>query len=746
MLKLRIIAPFFCLLNISLAQLPVARDTISVIENNYTLKMPWSNGLNYANFSSVDIDLDGKKDIVAFDRQNNYVKGHFRCYINKGNAGKIFYRANPDYSYFFPTVFNWATFIDYDGDNKEDLFFFENGNISVYKNMSVQNNGLSFKLVKKSLSSNYTPGGTSHFTNIYASPAGLPGLADVDNDGDIDILTFSSFGVIVEYHKNLSKETYGHQDSLNFELGENCWGKVTESNCSVDFNLCNKRSSFTPSFINQKPYHAGSCLMCFDSDGDGDKDLIMGDVACNDVQYVHNTGTPTLALFSDTTKLYPNYPSKNNTNTQVKISNFPCTYYLDVDNDNKKDLLASPNTYAGENYKSVWYYKNVSVTNTVNFQFVKNNFLQDEMIDVGQNSFPVLLDYDIDGKKDLLIGNYGYYNNGVLGARLTLYKNIGSISVPSYSLITRDYGNLSAQPNLNFAMPTIGDIDGDGDMDILIGTSSGQVHWLENTAGQGNLCNFSVFKSNPFNFTTVSAAAAPQLFDLDSDGKLDLLIGTKNGRISFYKNTGTISVPSFSLISSFLGSVDVKGDPNEYGLDGLAVPFFYNDGGVTKLLLGSVSGKIFQYNVPANFNSPFGLISNSTNNFNEGGQSTPFFEDINNDGKRDLFIGNASGGLSFYSSNSPYVALPESSFSKIDIQLSPNPCHNELFLSFSNVNFESINFNVFDLFGNELISQKISSAYSKIDVSVLNSGVYFAKVMVISRSGNYTSTKKIIVE
>src|SRR5690606_550227 len=107
-----------------------------------------------------------------------------------------------------------------------------------------------------------------------------------------------------------------------------------------------------------------------------------------------------------------------------------------------------------------------------------------------------------------------------------------------------------------------------------------------------------------FSFTTISSGAIPQLFDLDADGKLDLLIGMQNGNIAFYKNTGTLTpqnvlAPSFSLVTNTLGNIDTKADPLIYGYEGDAAPFFYNDNGI-KLLLGSITGALAYYSVPAN--------------------------------------------------------------------------------------------------------------------------------------------------
>ena len=716
-------------------QLPVARDTMTVYENGRVLKMPWANGINFANVSQLDVDLDGKKDLVFFDRMNESGLGRFRCFLNRGTPGQIIYKADPGASYSFPQVYNWAIFLDYNGDGKEDLFCSTVGGIKVYKNTSAS--VLNFTLVKNLLLTKYSASGVT--TNLYASSIGVPGIADIDHDGDLDVLTFSSLGVYIEYHQNQSIENNGNADSLQFLLGDYCWGDISESSCEIDMNPCGFRTTWDSlSQVNTlKEKHAGSCLTCIDADGDNDFDLLMGDVACNTIQFAYNTGSSTAAVISDTTRLYPNFPAKNNT-TQVKIRNFPCTYYLDVDNDGKKDLVATPNAIASENAQSVWLYLNQGTASTVNFQYVKNNLFQDEMIEVGQNSFPVLLDYNADGKKDLLIGTYGYYTNGSLSARLTLYQNTGTASAPAFSLITRDFAGLGAH-QLNFAMPAPGDVDGDGDMDICIGTSSGQVHWLENTAGAGNPCNFSVFKNNPFSFTTQSAAAAPQLFDLDQDGHLDLLIGSKNGRIAYYRNTGISGSPTFSLITNFLGQVDVKGNPNIYGNDGYAVPFFYIEGNVTKLLVGSVDSRIFLYSVPS-WSANFNLLSTSVNGLLEGVQSVPCYEDINNDGARDLIVGNASGGLSFFSSSSPFVTVKENVHNVSTFTLFPNPVSNELHVQF-NYAPENAAIVVHDLLGNLCSVADVLEYDHLVEVGSLRPGIYFLSVSV---NGGPPLVKKFI--
>lgn len=690
--------------------------------------MPWANGINYSNVSSIDLNFDGKKDIVVFDRSNNNGTGFFRCFINVGNAGETKYKHDPFLTYYFPPCRDWAVLLDYDGDGKEDLFTSVSSlGMKVYKNTSTPQNILNFTLVSDLVYSDYDPTSGVDSSNLFISSIGVPGIADVDNDGDLDVLTFSSGGAFIQYHKNLSMETYGDKSALKFEYADNCWGKLAESFCMVDLNYCSTNSMSVQTSNNQaKIYHAGSCLTCLDSDGDQDQDIILGDISCNIMQYIHNGGNSSSALFTDTTKLFPSAME------QIKMSSFPCTYYVDVNDDGKKDLIATPNVATAENFQSLWFYENVSATNTVNFQFRKKNFLQDEMIEVGQNSFPVLFDYNADGKKDLLIGTYGYYINNSLRASLTLYENIGTSTQPTFSLITRDFANLASQ-NLSFALPAVGDIDNDGDVDICVGTSNGRIHWLEKTAN-----GTFVFHNNPFNIVTSSAVAAPQLFDLDKDGKLDLLIGTQNGRISFYKNISTNSTPSFSLITNFLGNVDVKGDILVYGLYGYATPYFFNEGSETKLLVGSVDGRIFYYDVP-NINSPFILISDKLNNYNEGVQTTVWYEDIDDDNKRDLFMGNASGGLSFFSAKSNLVGISKEPDNYPSLRIYPNPVSEMLHVELKLLN-EKAEILIYDILGREVIQHSTFNSFNSIDVSGLEKGIYFITMNTLS----FSVTKKFV--
>lgn len=747
MTHLKFLSFLLLLTKFVLSQTTVYRDTIPVFESNTPLAMPWAGGINFSSFTQIDLNLDGKEDIVAYDKICGS-GGRFRAFLNVGTSGHAKYKHAYNYQNQFPAVTDWALFFDYNHDGKADIFTYTTGGIKVYKNNTIGQN-LNFTLAKSLLYSNYNPTGSPSMANLYCNSVALPGIADIDNDGDLDILTYSVFGIKIEYHKNMSQELYGHSDSLVFNMVDACWGDIKENNCQVDLNQYDLNQCPLMKAYNavqdglKKPLHSGSCIMCFDRDGDGDKELVMGDISCSNVFFVENQGTISNAHISDTTQLYPNYPNKASTNV-VKLNSFPCTFYLDVDNDGFKDLIASPNAVSGsENYQSVWYYKNASTTPTVNFVFQKKNFLQEDMMEFGEGAYPVLFDADADGKKDLIVGNLGYYSVNTNKSKLAFYKNIGTLSSPSFSLITRDYQLLSSY-NLYSMAPTFGDLDHDGDQDLIIGESNGQLHYFENIAAFASPAQFSNHVSF-YNSIDVGTFAYPQLYDVDKNGTLDLIIGSINGKVALYNNSGTVFIPNFNLQTANLGSIDVR-QTSIGSLTGYSMPFMFNDAGVTKLIVGSEIGNLYLYdNIDGNLTGAFNRVDTTLFHVNEGPRCALAYEDITNDGKRDLFIGNHAGGLAFFNSTNVNQVGIKELFNDENIKIFPNPSSDKITISINDNTFTDVNIKCFDIIGKEIFELTTFNKTIQIDVLQFSKGIYFIQLQSKVDKQMKMFTKKLIV-
>lgn len=701
-------------------------DSIGVSISSNTILFPWVGGLNNCQFSQIDLNNDGIKDLFVFDRSGNRIS----TFINNGTANKVDYTFAPQYRDKFPVLQNWVLLADYNCDGKEDIFTYADGGMMVYRNDSGPGI-IKFTLITPLLLSDYHSKPFNPF-NLYVNNVDIPAITDMDGDGDLDIVTMSVMGTFFEYHQNMSKEMKGNCDTLYYQLASACWGNFAEAQLSnaVSLGQSCKVAQYDPGSVDPSQImHAGACELCLDVDGDGDKEIVIGGVSANNMTLVVNGGSKFAA---NMTSQDPNYPPS----TPVNMTIFPCAFYLDVDNDGLKDMLVSPNAAnASENFTSVLMYKNTGTTNNVTFTFQKNNFLQDQMIDVGEGAMPVFFDHDGDGLKDMLVSNYRYYATTTLQSKIALFKNTGTLSKPSFTLITRDYQNLGSLNIISMA-PAFGDLDGDGDLDMMIGDNYGYLNYFTNTPSAG-VANFSLTKPQ---FTDSAGAkmdagnyASPQLIDVDRDGKLDLVIGNSGGKLVYYHNNGTVNTPVFAKRSANFGGVNVIRKSTQ-SITGYSMPYMYDDAGSYKLIIGSECGYLYYYNnIDGNLSGNFTLVDSSYQKIWEGARTAPAGTDINNDGLLDLAVANYAGGLAWYYGQVAN-SVPVIDRQKFSFNIFPDPASDNLTIDL-HTNKGNAAIEMIDMLGREVKQFNSAESIIHTDVSSLPPGIYLCKVSLRTNDG-----------
>lgn len=199
--------------------------------NNTELSMPWSGGLNAAQYNTMDLDLDGNDDLVLFDRMANKVI----TFLNVNNK----YVPAPEYENFFPAeISSWLLLRDYNCDGKKDIFTGDVLGIKVYKNITVEGGYPAWEqfFFTSGFAGSKSPvlltKGFNSKINLQLQFDDLPSISDLDGDGDLDILNVRFVGNgTIEFHQNLSMERHGTCDSLDFERVTQSWGNFRECSC-----------------------------------------------------------------------------------------------------------------------------------------------------------------------------------------------------------------------------------------------------------------------------------------------------------------------------------------------------------------------------------------------------------------------------------------------------------------------------------------------------------------------------------
>jgi hypothetical protein len=249
-------------------------------------------------------------------------------------------------------------------------------------------------------------------------------IADVDGDGDVDVLAFEPGGHYIEFHENVSMKKSGKAD-LVFEKSSKNWGDIVHNDCR-DALIVN--SDIRTQAVGQlnRVNHVGNTL-----GRTSRNDLFMGHVSCPNLTYLKNAGTVEQVKYSsfdfDFLRAYPTVAGMFMAAMPLQLTG------------NREDIFVSVNTSDNAGFLQDFQHSSFRIS-----QGQVKPFLQNQMIDVGEKASPCFADIDSDGDLDLLIGHAGYRNSNDVRAGIHLYEN----QAGEFIFKTADYLGLATRESL----------------------------------------------------------------------------------------------------------------------------------------------------------------------------------------------------------------------------------------------------------------------------------------------------------
>jgi len=508
---------------------------------------------SFINFADVDNDHD--LDLIISGQylddgiSNNSI---IQLYINDG-VGNFALQSNATYNGGSQVLFG-----DIDGDNDVDLYFSGYG---LRRSRLYLNDGIG----------NFSEFMRGKYFNVSGQ---IASFADIDLDGDVDLLMDGSsdnsrlyqnqgngiFNEITSIDLHISNSKFADIDNDSFPdllisgtQGFNHEVRLYHNNAGTF-----SETNFTFS------YPRGCNFDFADIDNDNDLDLF---ISGNDSHY-NNYAT-----------LYKNDGNGNftvytNTNNFIQTTN-STIIFTDINNDNKPDLFISGKLEHSDSTVAKFYIND----GNGNFTEISNNITSIKNGDVA------FADIDDDNDLDFIISGEHYNNYGTPITKM--YLNNGN-------------GNFSESTNQSFmnyehASLDFGDIDDDGDQDLII---VGQFYYYSNhieiklytNDGSGN---FELVKDTSF----IEVLGTVKFIDIDGDNALDLFIsgifeeGFMGKNSAIYKNIGS---QAQSIVESKEDSFTIYPNPSDgvfqirtnnnkninnlqvYNIQGVKVPYQFN--------------------------------------------------------------------------------------------------------------------------------------------------------------------------
>jgi hypothetical protein len=548
-------------------------------------------GLDVPRPQFLDIDADGDLDLFVQERSNELM---FFENTATGAAGGYVWRTD---KYQGLDVAEWTRFVDIDGDGDYDLLAEQPFSyIRLYRNEGTKQRA-AFRLAADSVRDHQGAA-------IFADRQNILNIVDIDCNGLLDLFLGRVEGTIARYEEVQGSRAQHGVPRFRF---------VTERWENIEI-------------IGQQmgSMHGANAMYFADPDQDGDLDLLWGDFFEDGVLLIPNTGScaaPSLRNEPVVMRIGT---------TKLSTSGYNVPVLVDIDQDRDLDLFVgvlggafNPNKTAANNFYFLLFQSN-------GFELKTQRYVR--TIDVGSESAVAAGDVDGDGDADLLLGNK--LDPGRLQhARLYLLRNTGSARQPALQLA--DTIDLPATYHF---VPALADLDGDADLDLVLGTWNQGVQFYRN---QGTRTAPRWVQDSAATLQlTRGSNATPALADIDADGDLDLFVGEASGEFNFFRNTGSRQQFRFELVSDVFQGLDAgrRSHPSFIDWDG--------DGDLD-LFAGHEAGGVAYFRNEGTRQEPK-FVADSAVTLPLPHMGAPLFADLDGDGDADLLAGGLSGGLHFF--------------------------------------------------------------------------------------------------
>lgn len=621
---------FFCLPAHLKAQFTRIVDEAQVVDiEGRQLKYPFIGGMKSPRPELVDIDGDGDLDLFL---QLNARRLEF------------FERVGDDWqwrtsNWMDINIGNWYNFVDFDDDGDIDLVCAgEDRGFRLYRNVGSPQQAVLELATDQLLDTD----------QLLISPGGLqsvPAWADIDCDGDEDLFMGDVDGTITFYeHIGLDTELLPRYDL------------VTNRFEQLFIITAGTQKSDDKDEIAGGGKHGENVLTFVDIDGDNDQDFIWGDFFAGGLLLFENTGNCDDPEFTNGDV---RFPQNNPLNTEA----FNIPRFGDVDNDGDQDMIVGildgvfGSADAGPGL--LYYLENIGSAQAP--EFVERTAQLIRTLDFGEAAAPAFADLNGDGLPEIIVGNETIPGTIERGTLTYMEQSEGVLRV-----INNDYFGIDVGNNLK---PTFADLDGDDDLDMVVGHWDGKLTHFVNI---GSPAQPFFEESDLLAGIDLGTYAAPFAVDVDGDMDNDLVVGALNGALALLRNSGDATMPQFELVDEqYLGlDIGTSSQPAFGDID--------NDNDLD-LLIGTGSDGVLVYrNNGGGFED---LVLDNTYQFEIHSLSAPAIGDIDGDGDQDVMVGTSNGGMILYR-NDVVVGVAENESaanqtSEFDIQVRPQPARLE---------------------------------------------------------------------